>query len=61
VIEPLLDNESFTVITPDGTFRFTKAEFYQTFPNVVSSRSYKETGIYHMKRPPGKAMPFRID
>ena len=30
----------------NATYKMTKREFYQTFYNVVSSRSYKEIGSY---------------
>lgn len=31
VIEPLGENDSFVVHTPDGSFGFTKADFYRVF------------------------------
>jgi len=45
VIERLGDDEPFQVITPVGTFRFTKGEFYRDFPNVVASSSYRDTAM----------------
>jgi len=61
VIEPLHDEDLFQVETYNhGTFRFTKAQFYQHFPNVVKSVSYKEHGMYHYPTIPGKALPFKI-
>ena len=61
VIEPLHDEELFQGETyTHGTFRFTKAQFHQHFPNVVKSVSYKEHGMYHYPTIPGKALPFKI-
>lgn len=59
LIEPLKDNESFIVHTPNGTFKFTKADFY-VFSNVVKTRSYQEDRIYHYTHLPQKALPFLI-
>ena len=41
VIEPLSLETTFEVITPEGIFRMTKADFYKDFPNVVQSDSYR--------------------
>ena len=61
VIEPLHDEDLFQVETYNhGTFRFTKAQFHQHFPNVVKSVSYKEHGMYHYPTIPGKVLPFKI-
>ena len=61
-IEPLNDGDEFQVETArEGTFRFTKAEFYRVFPNVVKSISYRENGIYHYPVVPRKALAFRLD
>ena len=59
-IEPLADRDHFTVITPVGTFRMTKAAFYSTFPNVVESRSYRISGRYHYPKVPEKALRYLI-
>jgi hypothetical protein len=58
VIEPLNDSDVFMVKTPEGTFRMTRADFYQVFDNVVNSRSYKEKGLYHYPKTPEKAKIF---
>ncbi len=60
VIESLNAEESFRIICPEGTFQMTKNEFYSEFKNVVQSRSYREKGIYHYPKPPGKALKFII-
>lgn len=60
-IEPLNDGDEFQVETArEGTFRFTKAEFYRIFPNVVKSISYRENGIYHYPVVPRKALAYRV-
>ncbi len=60
VIEPLEANDVFVMRTPDGTFQFTKADFYRVFDNVVKSKSYQEARIYHSANAPQKANQFRI-
>jgi hypothetical protein len=59
-IEPLEDSQLFRMVTPDGTFQMTKAEFYSAFSNVVASKSYSESGIYHSKSVPKKALPYKL-
>ena len=44
------------MITPDGTFEMTKADFYRAFPNVVQSRSYREARVYHYPKVPAAAI-----
>ena len=60
LIEPLKDNDSFIVRTPNGTFKFTKADFYRVFSNVVETKSYQEGRMYSCKCPPKRAMQFLI-
>ena len=60
LIEPLKDNDSFIVHTPDGTFKFTKADFYRIFSNVIETKSYQEGRIYSCKYPPKRAIQFLI-
>jgi hypothetical protein len=59
-IEPLAAEDHFTVITPVGTFRMTKAEFYSTFSNVIRTRSYRVGGLYHYPTVPQKALRYLI-
>lgn len=59
VIELLGDGDRFRVETPVGDFEMSKAEFYQVFPGVVASKSYREGGIYHFPSPPKRAEVFR--
>ena len=60
LIEPLNDNDSFIVYTPNGTFKFTKADFYHVFSNVIGTKSYQEDRLYSFKYPPKRAMQFLI-
>jgi hypothetical protein len=60
-IEPLGPDDSFRMITlGDGVFQMTKAQFYADFPNVPLTASYREIGLYHSRKPPQKAMRYRI-
>ena len=58
VIEALEPSQRFQVITPEGTFEMTKADFYRAFPNVVNSRSYRDAGVYHYPKVPVVALQF---
>ena len=49
LIEPLNDNDSFIVHIPGGTFKFTKADFYRVFSNVIETKSYQEGRLYSCK------------
>ena len=59
-IEGLGAEDAFRIICHDGIFQMTKNEFYEVFDNIVSTRSYRDRGIYHSPRPPRKAMQFKI-
>jgi len=60
VIEGLDAGESFRVICNDGIFQMTKSDFYEVFNNVIKTDSYLNMGHYHSRKPPEKAMPFKI-
>ena len=60
LIEPLKDNDVFVVHTLNGTFKFTKADFYRVFSNVIETKSYQEGRLYSYKYPPKRALPFLI-
>lgn len=60
LIEPLKDNDSFIVHTPNGIFKFTKADFYRVFSNVIETKSYQEGRLYSYKYPPKRALPFLL-
>jgi hypothetical protein len=59
-IEPLDDDAVFEVATPAGSFRMTKAEFHSNFPEIVSSISYRDLGLYHYPMIPYKAFRFLV-
>ena len=59
-IEPLADSDAFRVVTPEGNYQMTKAEFYEVFANVVSSDSYRYRRIYNYSVTPAKAAHFLI-
>ena len=61
IIELLNDEDEFAVHTPCGVFQMTKAEFYNTFPNIVKTASYQKGRLYNMKTPTRKAMRFLTD
>jgi len=58
VIESLGPNDRFRIVTPEGTFEMTKADFYRDFPNVAASMSYRERGLYHYPRTPARALKY---
>jgi len=59
VIEPLQDQQQFAIrVTGVGLFVMTKADFYLEFPNVVSSKSYRDKGHYHYPTLPERAHKF---
>jgi len=58
VIEPLGMKDKFRILTPEGTFEMTKADFYRDFANVASSMSYRVRGLYHYPRTPEKALRY---
>ena len=60
MIEALKPSDRFQIITPEGTFEMTKADFYRVFPNVVRTRSYKEAGVYHYPKVPEAALEFLL-
>ncbi len=60
VIEQLRPDEAFRVVTPEGTVQMTKRQFYEAFPNVAVSDSYRRDGHYHYPSFPEKARPFVV-
>jgi hypothetical protein len=61
VIEPLSMDDKFCIMTNEGTFAMTKREFYETFPKVLESKSYRQDRIYHYPKPPQRALQFKIN
>ena len=54
-------DDRFCVVTEsDGTFVMTKRQFYDVFPNVIATVSYKQNREYSYSTLPQKAMPLRI-
>ena len=60
VIEPLAMEDRFCIVTPEGSFAMTKREFYETFQNVVESKSYRLKNVYHYPTTPQKALRFKV-
>ena len=48
------------MVTPEGTFRMTKADFYRDFAGVVRTASYREKGIYHYPKVPRSAVRYKL-
>ena len=59
-IEPLKDSDRFRAETSLEAFEMSKAEFYQTFPNVVQTDSYTKKGLYNYPKVPEKAKRFLV-
>lgn len=60
-IEPLADDEAFRVTVEGiGVYQMTKAQFYQTFPAIVVTKSYRVDQVYHGAKLHEQAAQFRI-
>jgi hypothetical protein len=59
-IEPLSDDAMFEISTPAGAFRMTKGDFHAQFPEIASSVSYRDLGLYHYPMIPYKAFRFLV-
>ena len=60
-IDALPMDGRFRVITPDGTFEMSKADFLEVFDNVAKSNSYAVYGNYVCRPVPARALRFRIE
>ena len=60
-IDPLPMDGRFRIVTPDGTFEMSKAEFLEVFDNVVRSNTYAVYGSYTCRPTPAKALRFKIE
>lgn len=60
VIEPLLPDDAFRIITPLWDFQMTKRDFYLDFDNVVASASYRDKGDYNYKTLPSRVLKYLI-
>jgi hypothetical protein len=60
LIDVLKPNDLFEIYVKNDneTFRMSKKEFYNYFPNVVNSSSYNDIGNYNYKQTPQKAYKF---
>jgi hypothetical protein len=45
----------------NGKFKMTKNQIYQTFDNVINSKSYRRDGNYNYEKTPQKAQQYRIN
>jgi hypothetical protein len=61
VIERLADSERFRVVTPEGSYEMSKADFIRAFPKVRETKSYRESRIYHYPKVPAAAAEFLVD
>lgn len=61
LIEPLGMNDKFCVVSNDGVFAMTKREFYETFPKVIESKSYRQNRMYYYPNPPKRALQFKVN
>jgi hypothetical protein len=60
-IEPLADDEAFRVTVEGiGVYQMTKAQFYQTFPAIVVTKSYRVDQVYNGAKLHEQAAKFRI-
>jgi len=53
-------NDSFIIQTQKGTFKFTKADFYAVFSNVIKTKSYQEGRRYNYSYSPKRAEKFLV-
>lgn len=60
VIDPLSDGECFRIVTPAGTYEMSKADFVREFPGIIQSKSYRESRVYHYRKPPKRAAKFLV-
>jgi hypothetical protein len=61
MIEPLGMDDKFCIESNAGTFVMSKREFYESFSNVLKSKSYLVNKIYHYPKPPQKALQFKLN
>jgi len=61
-IEPLSNDDCFIIYVTNESkkYQMTKAQFYEVFDNVVSSKSHKDAGVYSYETTPSKAYKFII-
>jgi len=60
LIQPLSWNDEIQItVFDEAIYKMTKKEFYETFDNVVATKSYKD-GNYNYQKTPSKAQQFII-
>jgi hypothetical protein len=59
-IDRLAPTDIFEIVTPDATFRMSRADFERDFANVVRSPSYQNAGYYHYSTVPSKATKYIV-
>ena len=60
-IEPLEPDQEFRMVTWDGVFQMSKAEFYRDFPGVVNGKNYpKKNGFYNSEKPMKAILRYRV-
>jgi hypothetical protein len=60
LIEPL-DNEDYFIVhvsNDNASYKMKKKEFYDTFNNVIKTKSYKGKGNYNYSKTPKKAFRY---
>jgi len=61
LIQPLSWNDEIQItVFDEAIYKMTKKEFYETFPNVVNTKSYNKIGSYNYKKTPSKAHKFIV-
>ena len=60
-IEPLAPGQAFRMVTDDGTFQMTKADFYRDFAAITRTDSYRLHGRYNRAKPPKSALVYKVE
>jgi len=61
LIKPLNLNDSIQItVFGEAIYKMTKKDFYETFSNVVATKSYNKIGSYNYKKTPSKAHKFIV-
>lgn len=60
VIERLAMGDTFRVITAEGSFEMTRADFCRDFANVVASPTYRAGRTYSYTKAPSKAQRYLL-
>ena len=61
LIQPLSWNDEIKItVFGEAIYIMTKKDFYESFPNVVASKSYMIDGNYNYKKTPSKAKKYIV-